>query len=273
MLLKLTLLFVYIFSGLSIGIGVESAALLLILVIGIMFVLRKINKQRKRKIRQRFFKQNRGQLLQQLVCQRSDIDERMIIPLKELEKATNNFDSARVLGGGGHGIVYKGILSSLHVVVIKKSKIVVQREIDAFINEVAILSQINHRNIVKLLGCCLETEVPLLVYEFITNGTLYDHLHVEYQASSLTWRDRLRIAVDTARALAYLHSLVSMPIIHRDIKSPNILLDDNLIVKLSDFGASRHIPIEQTGVDTVVQGTFGYLDPMYFSMGHLTEKE
>ncbi|OEL22644.1 Wall-associated receptor kinase 2 [Dichanthelium oligosanthes] len=258
-------------TGISIGIGVGSAAGFMLLALAAIFVAQRLRHKRQIMLKQKFFKQNRGQLLQQLVSPRADIAERMIIPVDELAKATNNFDKARELGGGGHGTVYKGILSDLHVVAIKKSKITVQKEIDEFINEVAILSQINHRNVVNLLGCCLETEVPLLVYEFISNGTLYEHLHVE-GPKSLPWATRLRIATETASALAYLHSSVSIPIIHRDIKSSNILLDDTMTSKVSDFGASRYIPIDKTGLTTMVQGTIGYLDPMYFYTGRLTEK-
>ncbi|XP_012700619.1 wall-associated receptor kinase 5 [Setaria italica] len=259
----------YTLSGLSIIIGVGSAAGFILLVVIIVFITQRFKQMRAMKLKQRNFEQNRGQLLQQLISQRTDIAERMIITLDELAKATNNFDPARELGGGGHGTVCKGILSDLHVVAIKKSNITVQKEIDEFINEVAILSQINHRNVVKLFGCCLETEVPLLVYEFISNGTLYHHLHI---SRSLAWNNRLRIATETANAIAYLHSSVSIPIIHRDIKSSNVLLDDTLTSKVSDFGASRYIPLDRRGLTTVVQGIIGYLDPMYFYTGRLTDK-
>ncbi|XBI42685.1 hypothetical protein VPH35_107541 [Triticum aestivum] len=259
-------------TGLIIGLSVASGPCIILFILGTILIIRNLEQHKAKRLRQKFFSQNYGQLLRQLVSHRSDIAEKMIIPLEELQKATNNFDEARTLGGGGLGTVYKGILSDLHVVAIKKSNIVVKREIDEFINEVAILSQINHRNIVKLHGCCLETEVPLLAYEFISNGTLSDHLHTG-EARSLSWEDRLRITSEIGKALAYLHSAITVPVIHRDIKPSNILLDDALIAKVSDFGASRYIPMGKTGLTTItaVQGTIGYLDPMYYYTGRLTE--
>ncbi|XP_026431289.1 wall-associated receptor kinase 2-like [Papaver somniferum] len=248
---------------------------------------------RKRKhmqIKEEFFKQNGGLILNRLLDEREeDIESsrngrggkkhRSIATIyteKELSKATNNYHDSNILGRGGFGTVYKGVLSNGTVVAIKKTKIVDRNQNEQFINEIAVLSQINHKNVVQLLGCCLESEVPLLVYEFVTNGTLHQHLHEgpENQTGSatLSWENRLRIALEVAGSLAYLHAEASIPIIHRDIKSSNVLLDEDYKAKVADFGASRLNPTDQAQLSTVVQGTFGYLDPEYMLSNQLTVK-
>ncbi|KAL5540649.1 hypothetical protein UlMin_042841 [Ulmus minor] len=251
--------------GISIG--------LLLLVLAGSCINWNLKKRKLIQMKEKLFQQNGGLILQQqLFHQRGSAESARIFTAEELKKATNNYDETRVLGQGGYGTVYKGVLTDNKVVAIKKSKIGNQSQIEQFINEVVVLSQINHRNVVKLLGCCLETEVPLLVYEFITNGTLSDHVHEKNIHSSLPWEMRLKIGTETAGAIAYLHSSTVMPIIHRDIKSTNILLDENYTAKVADFGASRLIPLDQTQLTTLVQGTLGYLDPEYFQTSQLTEK-
>nr|GMD53077.1 putative wall-associated receptor kinase-like 16 [Ipomoea batatas] len=251
-----------------------GAALGTIMLLVICFSLYLAYRQRKSvQMREKFFRDNGGMILQQRIAQGgASSGTTRIFTAEELKKATNNYDQTRIIGQGGFGIVYRGHLFDGRIIAVKKAKMMDPTQVEQFINEVIVLSQINHRNIVKLFGCCLETEIPLLVYEFISNGTLSEHLHNKDKASSLPWSTRLRIATETAEVLSYLHSAASPPIIHRDVKSVNILLDDDYTARVSDFGASRLVPQDQTQLTTMVQGTFGYLDPEYLQTNHLTEK-
>jgi serine/threonine protein kinase len=193
---------------------------------------------------------------------------------RELKRATGNFSRDNLLGAGGYGEVYKGVLADGTVVAVKCAKLGNTKSTDQVLNEVRVLSQVNHRSLVRSLGCCVDLEQPLMVYEFIPNGTLADHLYGALSLSRppLPWRQRLAIAHQTAEGIAYLHFAAVPPIYHRDIKSSNILLDDRLDGKVSDFGLSRLAEPGLSHVSTCAQGTLGYLDPEYYLNYQLTDK-
>ncbi|OEL20511.1 Wall-associated receptor kinase-like 20 [Dichanthelium oligosanthes] len=191
---------------------------------------------------------------------------------RELRRATGNFSRDNLLGVGGYGEVYRGVLGDGTVVAVKCAKLGNTKSTDQVLNEVRVLSQVNHRSLVRLLGCCVDLEQPLMVYEFIPNGTLADHLYGAMSRPPLPWRQRLAIARQTAEGIAYLHFAAAPPIYHRDIKSSNILLDERLDGKVADFGLSRLAEPGLSHVSTCAQGTLGYLDPEYYRNYQLTDK-
>ncbi|XP_049384309.1 LEAF RUST 10 DISEASE-RESISTANCE LOCUS RECEPTOR-LIKE PROTEIN KINASE-like 1.4 isoform X1 [Solanum stenotomum] len=194
-----------------------------------------------------------------------------VFSFAELEEATNNFDPSKELGDGGFGVVYYGKLHDGRVVAVKRLYENNFKRVEQFMNEVEILTKLRHKNLVLLYGCTSKRSRDLLlVYEYIPNGTVADHLHGKQAKSGLlSWPVRMNIAIETAEALAYLHSSV---IIHRDVKTNNILLDNDFHVKVADFGLSRLFPTNVTHVSTAPQGTPGYVDPEYYQCYQLTEK-
>ncbi|KAM3331968.1 hypothetical protein ACQJBY_027682 [Aegilops geniculata] len=192
---------------------------------------------------------------------------------EELEEATDSFNENRELGDGGFGTVYKGYLGDGRVVAVKRLYNNSYRRVEQFVNEAAILARLRHPNLVMFYGCTSkESRELLLVYEFVQNGTVADHLHGPRAAErALPWPLRLSIAVESAAALTYLHA-IEPPIVHRDVKTNNILLDTDFHVKVADFGLSRLFPLDATHVSTAPQGTPGYVDPEYHQCYQLTDK-
>ncbi|KAJ7529128.1 hypothetical protein O6H91_15G034900 [Diphasiastrum complanatum] len=198
-------------------------------------------------------------------------NSRSFFTYHELEAATNGFSKDNLLGEGGFGCVYKGHLAGGQVVAVKQLKAGGGQGEREFRAEVEIISRIHHRHLVSLVGYCIAESQRLLIYDYVSNGTLDHHLHGK-DMPVMDWATRVKIALGSARGLAYLHEDCHPRIIHRDIKTSNILLDDNFEAQVADFGLAKLTSDTHTHVSTRVMGTFGYLAPEYASSGKLTEK-
>ncbi|KAL2484529.1 Cysteine-rich receptor-like protein kinase 2 [Abeliophyllum distichum] len=189
-----------------------------------------------------------------------------------LEKATDSFDEANKLGRGGFGTVYKGVLQDGREIAVKRLFFNNKHRATDFYNEVNLISSVEHKNLVRLLGCSCSGPESLLVYELLPNKSLDFYIFDTSKGKALNWEKRFEIIIGTAEGLAYLHENMKTRIIHRDIKASNILLDSRLRAKIADFGLARSFQEDKSHISTAIAGTLGYMAPEYLSHGQLTEK-
>lgn len=247
---------------LAIILAVTSAGFALLLtLVAVAFFLR------KRLLKKRREKKQLGALLD--TVNKSKLN----YSYEVLEKATNYFHDSNKLGQGGSGSVYKGVLPDGKTVAIKRLFFNTRQWVDHFFNEVNLISGICHKNLVGLLGCSITGPESLLVYEYVSNQSLFDNLFGgKKNAPQLSWELRYKIVLGTAEGLAYLHEESNLRIIHRDIKLSNVLLDEDYAPKIADFGLARLFPEDKTHISTAIAGTLGYMAPEYIVRGKLSEK-
>ncbi|WCJ26086.1 Leucine-rich repeat protein kinase family protein [Euphorbia peplus] len=257
-------------SGIIIGAAAGVSALFLLLLIAGFYAYHQKKKAKTATKQNEPFanwdsSKNQGAQVPQLKGTRS-------YSFDEIKKYTNNFSDANDVGSGGYGKVYRGILANGQLIAIKRAQHGSLQGGVEFKNEIELLSRVHHKNLVSLLGFCFEQGEQMLVYEFVANGSLSDSLSGKLGVR-MNWIRRLKVTLGAARGLAYLHELANPPIIHRDIKSTNILLDERLNAKVADFGLSKPLSdTEKSHVTTQVKGTMGYMDPEYYMTQQLTEK-